>query len=155
MQHEGWSLEYHTRHFNHIQWLSQSLTLCVIIPALGFYNTPWHDCVPPYFLCLQFKLMHRAYGAICCNGRAARLCLVMPLNPFCQVSPSTLICVAENDACVKARSRVETPKLHQLERRLLVVTKPQRMRVLQHIYLWLSLAALHNRNSLFSPNKLW
>lgn len=37
-------------HFNHIQWLHQSLILCIIIPALGFYNTSWHDCVSLYFL---------------------------------------------------------------------------------------------------------
>lgn len=49
MHHEGQSWEYHTWHFNHIQWLSQSLILCVIIPALGFYITPWHGYV---LLCL-------------------------------------------------------------------------------------------------------
>jgi len=105
MHQESQSLEYHTWYFNHIQWLSRSLTLCVIIPALGFYNTPWHDYDPCIFS-LGLKLMHCAYGVIYCNGSAARLCHVMSLNQFWRISFSPSLQFVSSHSKLKSQAVV-------------------------------------------------
>lgn len=47
MGNTSWQLKFETPHihFNHILWLSRSLTLCVVILALDFFITPWDSTV--------------------------------------------------------------------------------------------------------------
>lgn len=55
------SLEEHTWHFNHFQRLSQSLTLCVIIPAPGFTAN------------VRLRDLNRRRGETCCLPRKSSL----------------------------------------------------------------------------------